>query len=143
MKAIKCPILAAAALVPVFIFCLRYDSNPPEIPDDHWTLTRLAEEMTKLGYQCELVDNERYPASCVQGLFLARQDDTRNWDEIVSGRARLQPNLKWSGLVSVTKDFCSMVGEARPEQVTIGPFCLYGDPEEIARITSHFRGQLR
>jgi hypothetical protein len=132
-------LLLVSALAAALVWCHRL--SPPEIPDEQWTMTQMAQEMEKIGYQCEFVNNDRYPRAHVQGLFLARQDDARTWDEIVSGRARLQPNLKWNGLVSITRDFGSMVGEGRPEQLSIGPFCLYGDPEEIARIVAHFRGQ--
>jgi len=115
--------------------------SPPDAPatrpDITWTMERLAEEMAALGYKTEWVDTKTYPDSWTQGLFLARQDDKRTWEEIVGNRTKT--NIKqWEGLIVVCRANRLQVVERQAESLFLGTFWFFGDPDEITRIAEHF-----
>jgi len=117
-------------------FC-ESDTDRPELSKEEWTWDRVAEEMTKLGYKSQWVDSVTYPESYTQGMYLARNDDPRSWEEIVS--RRMKAEKLWRGLVVICHNYYSALLEPLPEQICIGRFQFFGDPVEIDRIASHFR----
>jgi len=116
-------------------FC-ESDMDRPELPIGEWTWDQVAQEMTNLGYKCQWVDTATYPESYAQGMYLARNDDPRSWEEIVSRRPKAVK--LWRGLVVICRNNFSALLEPLPEQICVGRFQFFGDPVEIDRIASHF-----
>jgi hypothetical protein len=111
----------------------------PDLPGESWTRARMQREMDKLGFRSMWVDVQHYPNSCTQGLYLARKDDPRSWEEIVSFRPRTAASELWRGLVVIDCELLSYLPEWRPDEMRIGPFVFYGDPVEIERIAMQFQ----
>jgi hypothetical protein len=109
-----------------------------DVPDKYWTNERMAEEMAKLGYKSEWVDADGYPGSWTQGLYLAREEDARSWEDIVGARTRKDPETLWRGIVVVSRVSRYFLLDRRPESLYVGAFWFYGDPAEISRIARHF-----
>jgi hypothetical protein len=98
----------------------------------------MEEEMASLGFKCQWVDSNRFPSSFSTGLYLARDDDPRTWDEIAYRRPKVLPDKYWRGLVVVSRDPQGFMSYPAPEEYRRGPFVFYGDPREIERIARHF-----
>jgi hypothetical protein len=111
----------------------------PELPDESWTKERMAREMENLGFRSRWVTARNHPDSWTQGLYLVRNDDPRVWEEIVSCRPRKSAEELWRGLVVINWKCLPYSLESRPEELGIGPFTFYGDPDEIARIAAYFQ----
>jgi hypothetical protein len=126
--ALGCVVLAAFA-----------GRHRPDIPGESWTRERMSLEMDKLGFRSLWVNVQTHPNSWTQGLYLARQNDPRAWEEIVSFRARRDAEELWRGLVVINRESLSSLPDSRPDEMRIGPFTFFGDPEEIARIATQFR----
>src|SRR5262249_31302757 len=105
------------------------------------TLNQVAADMAALGYKVEWVDGRTYPRACTQGLYLARHDDSRTWDEIASCRMKHQPEVTWRGLAVVSRLDPVFAAEEKADQFVAGPLVFYGDPVEIERIADHYRRQ--
>jgi hypothetical protein len=111
-------------------------------PDlSNWDETRLTRELESFGYRCHKVEAdvrvEWGGRSLVQyaGLWAARADDPRPWEEIVS-RCCGAPERLWAGqgLVVVKRRHGGAAAPADPEYLEAGPFTFFGDPVELDRI---------
>jgi hypothetical protein len=109
-----------------------------EIPNDQWNLQRMSDEMAKLGYKSEFVDSRQFPLARTQGLYLARESDSRTWNDIAANRPKSRRAQNWDGLVVVSRDTQGCFHYCTPEERKIGAFIFFGDPQEIDRIARHF-----
>jgi hypothetical protein len=107
-----------------------------------WTKEELALKLAELDYRSEWVEPSRYDGSYTQGLYLARRNDPRSWEEIVFRRPRRDADKLWRGLVVVSRDLLNP-GEASglpgPGEMRIGELLFFGDPEELERIAAHLQ----
>jgi hypothetical protein len=115
-----------------------------------WDGDRLAAELAGLGYRHHRVERDFRVAGegtvlpdgrrlhwrlVCAGLYFARQDDPRPWDEIVA-RPRDDPRRLWKGLVVALRRPVDAwhAPENAGEYLEAGPFIFYGDPDELDRI---------
>jgi hypothetical protein len=111
-------------------------------PDlSNWDEARLTRELESCGYRCYKVEAdvqlERGGGSVMQyaGLWAARADDPRPWEEIASRICGDRERL-WAGqgLIVVKRRHSAAAAPADPEYLETGPFTFFGDPAELDRI---------
>jgi hypothetical protein len=104
-----------------------------------WTWPKLMQELAILDYKWTWVTSNNFPDSTTQGLYLARYDDPRSWEEIATHRPKLRPETLWRGLVVVCRNSYGSFRDRRPEELHVGSYVFFGDPLEIERLAAHFR----
>jgi hypothetical protein len=130
--AVRSAALCGAAVALALAATLAARRHPCAL-DDTWDHQRLARELAPLGYRsAEIPEHGR----ALGGFYLAREDDTRSWEEIAA-RPRVEAERRWRGLVVVKPAI--RCGDPSPFRDTMqaGPFLFFGDPHELDRIASH------
>ena len=112
----------------------------PDIPIT-WTKERLAAKLAEIGYKTQWIGSQEDEPSA-QGLYVARETDSRSWQEIAR-RPRSRPEELWRGLVLIQRVLDPKAPPyllpSSPNERRVDGLLFFGDSEELDRIVAHLQ----
>jgi hypothetical protein len=106
-----------------------------------WTKESLAARLAEIGYKTAWVGPQE-DEPFAQGLYVARQTDSRSWQEIAR-RPRTRPEELWYGLVLIQRVLDpkapSHLLPSSQNERRMDDLMFFGDSEELDHIFAHLQ----